>query len=224
MSCAATAACVWTPATDRRADACVGGCGWRRRARSCARAFRHVDGDRQGQDRRHGRCSRARLGAFRCSRVLYADGCKRRSRRHGLHLGIGHPGGANLRQAGATWHRSLVVRGPQRRRRAVPARYGNDDGRRGPYPQQGEREAPSSRRLAAGPRRPPLQRSPSGQGEGRIPDLARRLAGEFQLQGPRPCSDGEYPRVLPVGRDAHHRSGAHQEARRHGHWTFLHGH
>ena len=48
------------PAADRLADAGVGGGGRRRRARSRAGAFRHVDGDRQGQDRRHGRCGRAR--------------------------------------------------------------------------------------------------------------------------------------------------------------------
>ncbi len=82
---------------------------------------------------------------------------------------------------------------------------------------------PRTRRLAAGPRRSPLQRSAGGQGEGRLSHLARRLAGEFELQGLRPCGDGEYPRVLPVGRNAHHRSRTHQEARRHGHRAFLHG-
>ncbi len=81
------------------------------------------------------------LGAFRCSRVLHADGRRRRSRRHGLHVCFEHPGGADVRETGAARHRSLVVRGPQRRRRAVPARHGDDDGRRGPYPQQGQREA-----------------------------------------------------------------------------------
>jgi Malate/L-lactate dehydrogenase len=49
---------------------------------------------------------------FRCGGVLHTDGRKRRSRRHGLHISFEHPGGADVRQAGAAWHRSLVVRGP----------------------------------------------------------------------------------------------------------------
>ena len=52
------------PAADRLRNACVGGGGRRRRAWSRARAFRHVDSDRQGQDRRHGRRRRARSAHF----------------------------------------------------------------------------------------------------------------------------------------------------------------
>ena len=112
---------------------------------------------------------------------------------------------------------------PQRRWRAIPARYGDDDGRRGPIRNKANERLPTPDGWVLDGKAA-LQRSAGGQGEGRLPDLARRLAGEFQLQGLWPCGDGEHPGVLPVGRNAHHRSRAHQEARRHGHRAFLHGH
>ena len=63
-------------------------------------------------------------------------------------------------------------------------------------------------------RRPAQQRPAGGTGEGRVPDLARRFAGEFQLQGLWAGGDGEHPRVVPVGRDADHRSDAYARSRR----------
>ena len=77
--------------------------------------------------------------------------------------------------------------------------------------------------LGAGQRRPAQHRSAGGAREGRVPDLARRFAGELQLQGLWPGGDGEHPGVVPVGRDADHRSAAHEEAAGHGHRPLLHG-
>ena len=59
--------------------------------------------------------------------------------------------------------------------------------------------------------------------KGGLPDLARRVAGELQLQGLRTGGDGEHPVVVPVRRHTDHRSDAHQEAAGDGHRPFLHG-
>ena len=78
-------------------------------------------------------------------------------------------------------------------------------------------------RLGAEQGRAAEHRSAGGAGEGRVPDLARRVAGEFQLQGLRAGGDGEHPGVVPVGGDADHRPAAHEEAAGHGHRPLLHG-
>ena len=61
----------------------------------------------------------------------------------------------------------------------VPARHGNHHRRRRPHPQQGERGPADAGRLGAGQRGPPQQRPAGGTREGRVPHVARRLAGEF---------------------------------------------
>ena len=139
-------------AGDREADAGLRAGRRRRRARPRAGAFRHADRDRQGEAVRHGDRRGAQLGAFRRHRLLHADGGEGGADRHGLHLGLQHPGGADLRQAGAARHRPLVVRRAHRRRAAVPARHGDHHGRRRPHPQQGERGAADAGRLGAGQR------------------------------------------------------------------------
>ena len=70
--------------------------------------------------------------------------------RHGLHVRVQHPGGADLRQGGEARHRSLVVR------RTSPAMtrpfllgHGDDDRGGGAHPQQGERGTATSARLGA---------------------------------------------------------------------------
>src|ERR1700758_325136 len=66
-------------------------------------------------------------------------------------------------------------------------------------------------------------RSTGGAGEGGVPYIAWRITREFQLQGLRPCSDGEHPRVMSVRIDARYRSAAYQEAAGNGYRALLHG-
>ncbi len=78
---------------------------------------------------------------FRRNGILHADGREGGADRHGVHQRLVDPGRADLRQGGQARHRSLVVRGADGRRQPVPARHGDDDGRRRPHPQQGQRRA-----------------------------------------------------------------------------------
>ena len=90
------------------------------------------------------------LRAFRRHRLLHADGGEGRTDRHGLHVGLRHPGRADLRQAGEARHRSLVVRRAHRRGEAVPARHGHHHRCRRTHPQQVQRGAAVPARLGAG--------------------------------------------------------------------------
>ena len=49
---------------------------------------------------------------------------------------------------------------------------------------------------------------PRGARKGRVPDLARRLAGKFELQGLWAGGHGQHPRRVPVGRDPDYRPDA----------------
>ncbi len=79
----------------------------------------------------------AQLGAFRRHRLLHVDGGQGGADRHGVHQQLVAPGRADLWQGGKARHRPVVVRRADRRREAVSARHGDDDGRRRPHPQQG---------------------------------------------------------------------------------------
>ena len=125
--CAATGARRWT-----RGPAIVTGDSgfragrWRRRAGPRAGAVRHADRDRQGEGGRDGggrRCATPRISAPRGYYTLMA--ARGGADRHGLHLGVRHSGGADVRQAGAAGHRSVVVRGAWRGWQAVSAGHGD---------------------------------------------------------------------------------------------------
>src|SRR5271155_2117651 len=82
-------------------------------------------------------------------------------------------------------HRPLVLCRSDGGWASVFARYGDDDRGRRPHPQQGQRGASMPTRLGARQGRAPQHRTVGSTREGRVPDLARRLAGELQLQGVR---------------------------------------
>ncbi len=60
--------------------------------------------------------------------------------------------------------------------------------------------------------RPAQHRSACRARAGRVPDLARRLAGKFELQRLWPCGDGQHPRRVPLRLDPDHRPDGREKA------------
>ena len=182
-------------AADREGDAGLGAGRRRWRAGARAGAFRDAGGDRQGQGDRHGDRRGAQLGAFRRHRLLHADGGEGGADRHGLHAALRR---SRWRRPSARRRSSAPIPGRSPRRAPTGSRSCST-WRRRPSPPAASATRPTKdctarRRLGAWTGRPAEHRPAGGAREGRVPDLARRLAGEFELQGLRPGGDGQHPR------------------------------
>ena len=148
-----------------------------------AKAIRH--GDRRG----------AQLGAFRRHRLLHADGREGRADRHGVHQRLQRSRSRRpsaRKPSSAPTHGRSPPRAPTGGRSCSTWRR-----RRSPPAASATRPMKACRlpaRLGAEQGRAAQHRSVGGARERRFPDLARRLAGEFELQGLRAGGDGQHPR------------------------------
>ena len=199
--------------TVAQGDAGLGAGRRRRRARPRQCAARHGACHRQGQDRRHRRRGRAQLGAFRRLRLLRADGGRGRPDRHGRDVGERHPGGADLRRAGASSAPiPIAFAAPGKPGEPFLLDMATTTVAAGKIRNKANEKLPTPPGWLVTTEGKPST-DPLEVEQGRVPDPARRHAGGQQPQGLRPVGDGEHPVVGAVGRHHDHRPAAHQEAR-----------